>query len=315
MRGDIQHYVPQLLLRNFCGETPGRLFVFEKSTSRVFPANTRNVGGERDFYEFQIAGVKLSVDPALTSLESAAAPVISKIVDSESLRGLSTEDRATLSQFAAVQLVRTSHFRAQSRDLSKAIEAELRSRGLDPSTMEGYAPLDSESSKFLTAQALIGSDELASHIHSKDWVLFRAPSELPFWISDNPVSRQNFVVPAGWGLANPGVEIYLPLSAKLSLVFVCSTLRSGLLNLRSRQDAPHHGVTRLSESVAEARRFLAALESGEPLDCDAENVKNVNSMQVIFAERFVFSGVNDFSLAREMLETGRYRVGPRYRVF
>lgn len=137
----IQHYVPQFLLRNFCGGEESQCFAFDKTSGRVFAPSVRNVAGEHGFYDLEIAGVTITVDPILRALEDAAAPVIQKIVRSESLRGVSADERATIAQFAAAQLVRCRHTRVRLAELSKAIGWELRSRGVDPSRVAGLSPL------------------------------------------------------------------------------------------------------------------------------------------------------------------------------
>jgi hypothetical protein len=61
----IQHYVPQFLLRNFCGRGKSRLFAFGRATGKVFEPRVRNVGGEHGFYDIEIAVVTISVGPIL----------------------------------------------------------------------------------------------------------------------------------------------------------------------------------------------------------------------------------------------------------
>jgi hypothetical protein len=58
--------------------------------------------------------------------------------------------------------------------------------------------------------------------------------------------------------------------------------------------------------------WMRAFRKGTPLQLEAENVLNHNSLQVRQAERYVFTSCPDFSLVRDMIanEPG-YRVGPR----
>jgi hypothetical protein len=58
--------------------------------------------------------------------------------------------------------------------------------------------------------------------------------------------------------------------------------------------------------------FLAAFTGKTTLQLDAENVKYQNSLQVISAERFIFSIDNEFDMIREMLTTHpNLKTGPR----
>lgn len=310
----IQH-IPQFLLRNFCGPRKSRCFVFDKATARVFESNIRNVGGEHSFYDFEIGGVTLSVDPILSALEDAAAPVVQKIIRSESLHDVSADERAAIAQFAAAQLVRCRHTRVRFEDLSEAIEEELRSRGLDPLRVSGLSPLTARDAKFLAIQAVLESDEIVPHLYSKDWVLFRCQNKPSFMISDNPVARQNLRRGEGLGVASLGIEIYLPVSSNLTVVFLCRNLSSYCREaIRQYEEWSRQGRQKPEADLSALLELLHSIESGEPLDCNAENVININSLQVKFSERFLFSSDSDFSLAREMLASGRYRKGPRLRV-
>lgn len=52
----------------------------------------------------------------------------------------------------------------------------------------------------------------------------------------------------------------------------------------------------------EADRFLYSLGRGKPLLLNYQNVRRLNSMQIVNATRFVMSNVDDFSLVREMVK-------------
>lgn len=310
----IQHYVPQFLLRNFCEGKKARFFAFDKAEGRSFPTNVRNVAGEQGFYDLDIGGVRVSVDPVLGVVERLAAPVISKIIQAESLADLTEDQRLLLAQFTATQLVRCRHTRERFSELSKAIVAELRSRGFNLPDGSGFS-LSSRDAKFLTIQTVLGSDEFVPHILSKDWMLLRNQADSRFLISDNPVSRQNLRDASAIGVASRHVEIYLPISSRLCLLFNCPKLgeycRAGIRRyegLRSGDTRPPHF------DLSPLRNMLRAIESGAPMDCDSTNVTNLNSLQVKFSERFVFSAADEFSLVREMTKSGRFRHGPRVSV-
>ena len=61
--------------------------------------------------------------------------------------------------------------------------------------------------------------------------------------------------------------------------------------------------------------MVAAIDRGVPLLQDRDNVLNVNSLQVRYSARYVYSGTDDFSLVRAMLrDHPRLRTGPRLHV-
>jgi hypothetical protein len=74
-------------------------------------------------------------------------------------------------------------------------------------------------------------------------------------------------------------------------------------------------IAEIDKLVQMPQAFLAAVATGTALNCSADNVVNMNAMQVRYAERFVYSRVDDFDLVRQMLsDDPRYRTGPRIQV-
>lgn len=54
------------------------------------------------------------------------------------------------------------------------------------------------------------------------------------------------------------------------------------------------------------------LSSGRPLQYSAANVENLNSLQIVWSERYIFSSSNDFDLARAMIKDHPHlKYGPR----
>lgn len=53
--------------------------------------------------------------------------------------------------------------------------------------------------------------------------------------------------------------------------------------------------------VNDAMALNEAINTGRPIMYKKENVENFNSLQIARCERYIFSSINDFSLAKEML--------------
>jgi hypothetical protein len=100
----VQHYVPQFLLRNFGNGKKDQVWVYDKTSDRVFPTNTRNVAGESHFYDFEFQGEQLSIESWLSGLEGQAKSVVRKILDADSVAGLALEEKQLLAAFLSVQL-------------------------------------------------------------------------------------------------------------------------------------------------------------------------------------------------------------------
>lgn len=112
----------------------------------------------------------------------------------------------------------------------------------------------------------------------------------PFIISDSPVTRHNMVERKGrgnLGLKNEGIEIYMPLSRRFCVHIVCPLLAK---------------IACMTPQLCAA--YMNGIKRGTPVPMLPENVIFVNSCQVIWAERYVFSqSRDDLALPLDMLRT------------
>ena len=138
----------------------------------------------------------------------------------------------------------------------------------------------------------------------------------PFVIGDNPLTLQNMIdmSPRGnLGLAVTGIEIYYPMSPVRALAMWCPSLVD--MVRRGAEEARRRTSALAGTTAAELGGVLAletAIRSGSALMYEEQNVRNFNSLQIARSERYVFSSVNDFRLARDILELHpRLKRGPR----
>ncbi len=103
-KAENQHYVPEMLLRNFARVGEGKepqVFAFDKSTGRTFCAAVGKVATERRFNDVVIDGdVVGSFEPALARVEAEAAAPLAKLLADEILAkdpGYRLPPRMTLS--------------------------------------------------------------------------------------------------------------------------------------------------------------------------------------------------------------------------
>ncbi len=83
----VQHYVPQFLLKNFGNGKKNQLWVFDKFSGRSFITNAKNVASESHFYDFEMAGEVVSLEPILTKVEATAKPLIRKLLEAKRAEG------------------------------------------------------------------------------------------------------------------------------------------------------------------------------------------------------------------------------------
>jgi hypothetical protein len=110
------------------------------------------------------------------------------------------------------------------------------------------------------------------------WILFINETEMPFWCSDNPFTYSN-IFPYnkydGLGFERIGSQTHFPLSPRLSLEIVDPITYSGYPDVICIDDT--------------------------------ENIIFNNHLQVKNAQRYVFSPLDDFSLAEEMTKDPQLR--------
>ena len=315
----VQHYVPRFLLAAF--ETaPGskQVHAFDKQTGRIFPANVRNVAGETGFYDIEVEGGILTFEPSLAAIEDATALVVARIVEKGQIGFLGAAEREVLARFLLIQNMRTRQFLEAVHDSGIALAQALDGMQPGASAELGFTE-DREQSRLLALSLLQRSPEWVPLILDKAWSLYEAPPERPFWISDHPVAMHNNVnrstVRGTIGLAVRGIEIYLPISPRYCLGFLCPTLRdmTNEAYTRSLRVKMQFGIEVPTHDQVGAMRD--GLEYGFSIPSQPENVDYVNSLQVLYGERFVFSAHSDFAMAEEMIANNpQVRHGPRMTV-
>ena len=289
-KGTHHHYVPQFLLRGFATAKRKLVYVFDKSNDNEFRSPVRHVACQLDFYN-------PDVDRWLTELEDTSAPIIQSIRTKRTLTHLRKDEIHWLASSIAVQRVRTLHHRALFADLNKQMADAIREMGTEPNTVKNFREFtESENRELANSEVARVSFKLLPNILNKAWILCSAPSGNEFWIGDHPVTLDNNMNPgdelhSNLGFAVQGIEIYLPISSQLTLGCLCPSIRAMFA----------HSHAGLLPPVPRAFDFVKAFEGSTTLELDAENVKRQNSLQVIYAERFVYSEHGAFGMVREMI--------------
>jgi len=312
------HYVPQFLLRNFARVGGTRLYVFDKQNDRVFPASVADVAAENRLYEFSLGNVTATIESSLADFESKVAGVLREVLSNDNLAALTVYQRVVLSGLVAQLLLRSPQQRAAMRHINAELRQRVAAMGTDPDLLPQLKVFDNNEEKVFTASVLPDlMKQFIPVITEKAWILHSVPEDEMLYISDNPVVMHNemkFGLRGNLGLAVEGVEVYLPVSWSRCLGMYCPSVRSGL-------EAAYEEYQRLSAAgwqplppppPEEAVRLFEAFHTGKCSPLPRVSVEFVNSLQVWNAERYVYSGVDNFALARQMLASSpRLRTGPR----
>jgi hypothetical protein len=323
---ELQHYVPQVLLRLHANDPSAKkgsqqVWCFDKQTSKIFPANIRGVLSGTRFYEVEVDGQTLSLEEPLSEIEGMLSPILARLVRDQKLSALTKDDRFTIATFCAVQLLRTQGFRDRIKDLNEGVGEALRKRGIDPSEVSNFKMLSEEEIKLFSMDMLAEAPwKYGPHFLSKYWHLIGSMPEDPFHVGDHPVVVDNDFRsgPGSLGLASPGVTIYLPLSPTLCLAMtdpaLIEELFEGARNVRASSEGlerriaadgfPARGVAILGQMSTDRDRMnqqVEPMEAGTPSAHEPQVVTRVNSLQMLYAGRWIVSSKPGFSLPLKML--------------
>lgn len=119
MKQQNQHYIPKFLLKNFV-DTDGRVFCFNTQTDKVTKPPPKHAGSRAGFNELLIRGEVISFEDRFQKIETSAAPVFRKIINSNSLAVLTNQERKHIANFVAAQSFRTEAFRQGLVDIDKS---------------------------------------------------------------------------------------------------------------------------------------------------------------------------------------------------
>jgi|GEM_PF-1196065 len=325
-KAELQHYVPQVLLRLHANDPSAKkgsqqVWCFDKQSGKVFPANIRGVLAGTRFYEVEVDGHTLSLEEPLSELEGFLSPILVRLVRDQKLPALTKGDRFTIASFCAVQLLRTQGFRDRIKDLTEGVAEALRKRGIEPSEVSNFKMLSEEEIKAFSMDMLAEAPrKYGPYFISKYWHLIGSTFDDPFHVGDHPVVLDNDFGrgPGSLGLASPGVTIYLPLTPTLCLAMTDPALmeelfegarrvRDGYEEFESRiaSGALPAGagalLTQMKEDRDRVNEEIEPMDAGTPSAHNPQVVTRVNSLQMLYASRWIVSSKPDFSLPLKML--------------
>ena len=306
-----QHYVSQFVLRGFHTGNEGQIWVFDKLKCKSFTDAIKNVASEHGFYN--IAG-SAEIDEVIQKTEDATAPIVEEIRTRKSLKGLDEHKRIWLSGFTALQLVRTKGYSERAQDMMRQITnvvTHLSSGKLSNKIRKQLGLNIPASGHEKTLATILGLARSAvEELLKKMLVLCQSDGSSVFWIGDSPVPLQNSINPrdglrSNLGLGVPGIEVYLPISKDLVLAHMCPSIAV----VAAALDEEARGMGFIH---ARARPYLQALHNGTPMVLDRQEIHDQNMLQLAYAERFVYSPMNNFQDALKILEENpRFKTGPR----
>ncbi|WP_108945504.1 DUF4238 domain-containing protein [Shewanella halifaxensis] len=300
-----QHYVPQFLLRNFSVENTEKLFTFNKQQDKVFPTTVRDSASENGFYNIEVSENKYTLEHKLVNLETLASQVISKICLAESLADLEEDDHQILCFFAANLLLRVKRQRIFTSQLNAGMANFARKLGLDPNSFSNFSELTKEEVDFQHVNFV--NKELfkfANRFGDKAVGLLRSPDNCSFIISDNPVVMYCYKPDKfkSKGVSVPGIEIFLPISKKLCISFLCVDFFHELAEkVTIIEDNKANNPELSLIDISYAKPLIESIKTGEASNVNENHVEFVNSLQIIDSWSYIYNDSDDFSLAKKII--------------
>jgi hypothetical protein len=100
----------------------------------------------------------------------------------------------------------------------------------------------------------------------------------------------------------PGIEIYFPLSPRLTLGMLCPSIADAIYDQLARAVPASNDVdAAIAGDPSPQARLIIAMAGGTTVNAGAEGSVFFNSLQIANAERFVFSLDGDFKLLADMI--------------
>lgn len=312
----LQHYVPKFLIKQFGAGKPPYVHVYDKHLDTRFKLATNKdaeipVAAEKGMYDFEFMGTPVSMEPALSELESEAAECIRRIVRDGKLHPSDAREKQTLALFIVVQMIRTRATLEANSDVFGRMRRWCEAQGApdaffapDPHVGDGK----NAEKAFMAKQLSNAHTDYAPSLIGKDWLLLRTPEKEHFLLSDHPVVMHNDIERPGrgnLGINVEGIQIQIPLTPTYALGLWCpsllETVSKGVSKMATLRKPHPFQDTASRHNLRRARETLHAFRNNLPLQYESDNVLHLNSLQVSHAERFVFSSTGDFTLVEEMI--------------
>ncbi len=320
------HYVPKFMLRHFLAiEEKEQVAVFDKKTGEVFPTSIANIMAERRFNDFKVDEKwRVSYEGAMCGVEDQVLPTYERVVADRRL-DRSDDERMNLALLMTIQFLRTKGHRELLLQFDQMITDKTEAMGFKVEDIEGYVPPTEDTIKARHLDSIGRAlAEFAGIIAMKDFLLVRAAPGRAYYLADNPVTLHNDqkLGPYGnLGLAVPGIQLYLPLSADLVLCAFCPSIfgkareayEQGMQAARAQAFEAfvagritaqwmRKSIEAAERAIAPQMEMLRHFRDGTAYQATDDLMDFNNSLQVKYATRFLVCKNGDFDLARRFVK-------------
>lgn len=309
-----QHYVPQVLLRMFAVE--GKVHVVDLDIEgKEYKTSTVNIAVEKNFYNIDLADIRISTEEFLSQLEGDAASVIKKLVDTpDSIMSLTVEEELYIARFIVALRFRTPSFRDWNDELATSILKQIKDRIREQVYYQhGKKKADAIWNELkkkpdhwwfnepepqppaMTSTFMLSEVKgFANLIRAAPWRIGMAPDSIRLYTSDNPVAGYLTPVRPWWeGAAFASFTYFVPLSPKVLLKIERRPDRKDNEELqphgeRRRSDFSEWEISFARHVVTQnARRYLYGEGPVVPRDCANSCLERINRAKLECAIRYL----------------------------
>lgn len=276
-----EHYVPRFYLKNFAYDNAKSVYVFDKKSFRSYSQNIEDVASTRFFYDFPTIDeegfrkYQIVEKNILRVLDNSHSEILKKIINNVQNTGkIENCLKIDFSPFVGLLFTRTKSFRQLMLDCYKQINEHVGGEIEFDKNEEAY-----EHARFMFQESF---KEFSFIISKHIWIFGLNNSLYPLYTSDNPVgltSHEQLKPWQGLGIAQPGIEMFMPLSPKIILC----------MYHRSLGDKYIFGK--------ELKEYDCKL-----MNLDEECIKFYNCGQIDNCENKIISNTNDFIFALDFLK-------------
>jgi hypothetical protein len=216
------HYVPQFYLRNFAS-SPKRINLYNLRTEFSFP----DAGIKDQCYRPKLYGETDQVEDFLSKIEADASPILTSIVESNSLPDYDSDEYIVLMMFIALQMQRT--VRAGER-MNASLDGMVKQVMQEAPSLSQVAPDDYtigyDNPSLISLQI---AREIAYCLDDLHYHIIHLPKERRFFTSDNPIFSYNQYCEGLQGMGvtaalSRGLQLFFPISPHVLLMLYDSNI-------------------------------------------------------------------------------------------
>lgn len=250
-----QHHVPQTYLQNFSfkRKDESRLYCWDRTTNKVFPANVEDVAVEKHFYTVKklndiYAWEKFYAETIEPLMKATISDVIKRsesCLIRDKVQIINIEQKSKLAIIMVCQLLRGKNSREYMHEIFDAKAPQILEEAKEKFMGKGNEDINIALENYKLDEDLFKTAAMESTLNVKQitkfaqvlvnrcWIIFRINGSAEFVTSDNPfmfMDKQTYdVTPFHNGLIDCNTVTYYPISSKLMIATYDSDLFLGMM--------------------------------------------------------------------------------------